>query len=41
VMLLLIAFAFIGYQRRTHRPLIQSISAAKGKPSPTPVQAED
>ena len=41
VVLVLLAVAFIGYQRRVHHPPIQQISATEPKPSPVPVGTED
>jgi hypothetical protein len=41
VMLLLVAIAFIGYERRIHRPWVQPTSATQPKASPSPEQIED
>jgi uncharacterized ion transporter superfamily protein YfcC len=42
VVLILIAIAFVGYQRRVHRHPAQMItSAMELKPSPSPVETED
>jgi len=41
VILVLIAIAFIGYERRVHYPQVESISATEAKPSATPTQTED
>jgi len=41
VMLVLIAIAFIGYERCLHRPRVQPTSTAKAKPSPTIAEIED
>jgi hypothetical protein len=41
MMLVLIVFAFVGYERRTHRSLVQPTSAAELKPSPTAAELED
>ena len=41
VMLVLVAFAFIGYERRIHHPPVHLTSAAKPKASPTPAESED
>jgi hypothetical protein len=38
VMLVLLAVAFIGYERRIHHPPVQTSSATEAKPSPSPVQ---
>ncbi len=40
VMLVLLAFAFIGYERRIHRPVQQGL-ATEAQPSPSPVGTED
>lgn len=40
VMLVLIAIAFVGYERRVHHSPIQS-AAVEAKSSPSPVHAED
>ena len=41
VMLVLIAIAFVGYERRVHHPPVQLTSATESKPSPTPAESED
>jgi hypothetical protein len=41
VMVILIAIAFIGYERRVHRSPIQTIAEVEAKPSPTPMEAKD
>jgi hypothetical protein len=41
VMLILIAIAFIGYERRVHHPAVQLTSATEAKPSPTSAESED
>jgi hypothetical protein len=41
VMLVLIAIAFVGYERRIHRHPAQLTSAMEPKSSPTPVETED
>ena len=41
VILILIAGAFIGYQRSVHQFSTQSTSAAEAKPSPTAFEIED
>jgi hypothetical protein len=41
VMLVLITIAFVRYERRGHRPVVQPISATEPTPSPSPVEAED
>jgi hypothetical protein len=38
VMFALITVAFIGYERRVHRPPIQRTSATQPKSSPSPVE---
>ena len=38
IMLVLIAIAFIGYERRVHHPPAQPPSAVETKPSPSPVE---
>jgi len=40
VMFLLLAFAFIGYERRVNHSPIQQTSTAKPKPSPTALETE-
>ncbi len=41
VMLVLIIFAFVGYERRVHCSPVQLTSATEPKPSPSPVETED
>jgi hypothetical protein len=41
VMFVLIAIAFVGYERRVHRSPVQPTSATEGKPSPTAAEIED
>jgi len=41
VMLILIAIAFVGYERRVHHFPVQPTSATEPKSSPTPAQTED
>jgi hypothetical protein len=41
VMVMLVAIAFIGYERRMHRPSVQPTSATEPKASPSPEQIED
>ena len=41
VMLVLIAIALVGYERRVHRPSVQTTSATEPSPSPSPVEIED
>jgi hypothetical protein len=41
VMLVLLGIAFIGYERRIHRPTVQLTSAAASKASPTPAESKD
>jgi hypothetical protein len=41
IMFMLIAIAFLGYERRTHRHPVRPVSAAETKPSPSPLQTED
>ena len=36
VMLVLIVFAFVGYERRVHRSPVQATSATESKPSASP-----
>jgi hypothetical protein len=38
VMFILLAIAFIGYERRVHRPSVQLTSAVEPKPSPSPFE---
>ncbi len=40
VMLVLIAFAFVGYERRIHRHPAQLTSATEVQASPSPVETE-
>jgi hypothetical protein len=39
--LVLIAIAFMRYERRVHRSPVQSIAEVEAKPSPTPVQTQN
>jgi hypothetical protein len=41
VMLVLIAVAFVRYERRVHRSSVQQTSAMELKPSPSPVEVDD
>jgi hypothetical protein len=41
VMLVLIVFAFVGYERRVHQRPVQPTSATETKPSATPSEIED
>jgi hypothetical protein len=41
VMFVLLAVAFVGYERRVHRHPVQLTSAAEPNPSPSPVENED
>lgn len=41
IILLLIAIAFVRYQRRVHRPSVQLISASEPKASASPVEKEN
>ncbi len=41
VMLVLVAIAFVGYQRRVHRVAALPESATEGKPSASPAKIED
>jgi hypothetical protein len=41
VMLVLLAVAFIGYERRAHRNPVQMTSAAEPNASPSPVETEN
>jgi hypothetical protein len=41
VMLVLLAVAFIGYQRRVYHIPFRPSSATEAKPSPTPSEMED
>jgi hypothetical protein len=41
LMLVLIAIAFAGYERRVHRSAIQSVGAVEMKASPTPAEPGD
>jgi hypothetical protein len=41
VMLILVAVAFIGYERRVHRVHVQSPTAPEMKTSPSPAQTEN
>ena len=40
-MLVLVAIAFIGYERRVHRSPLQRTSVIEPQPTPTPAQTED
>jgi hypothetical protein len=41
VMLVLIAMAFVRYERRLHRPEVQPMLTTEQQPSPSPVETED
>ena len=41
VLFLLLAFAFIGYERRVNRSPVQQTPAMKLKPSPTALETEN
>ena len=41
VMLVLLAVAFIGYERRVHRSAVQQVLATEAKSSPTPSDTEN
>jgi hypothetical protein len=41
VMLILIAVAFLGYERRIHQRPAQPTPATEGKPSPSPAETEN
>ncbi len=41
VMLVLIVFAFVGYEQRVHQRPVKPISATEAKPSPTAAEGED
>jgi hypothetical protein len=41
VMFVLIAIAFVQYERRIHHSPVQRTSATETKPSPSPAEAED
>ena len=41
VMLVLLAIAFIGYERRVHRHPVEITFAVESETSPTPAQNED
>ena len=41
VTLVLIAVAFIGYERRVHQRPVQPTSATEAKPSPSRMEAKD
>jgi hypothetical protein len=41
VMLVLLAVAFIRYERRIHHPPVQTSSATEAKPSPSPAETEN
>lgn len=40
-MLVLVAIAFVGYERRVHRRPVQPTSATEPKPSPSAMQTKD
>jgi hypothetical protein len=41
VMLVLITLAFVRYELRLHRPVVQSTPAIEPKPSPSRVETQD
>jgi len=41
VMLILVAIAFVGYERRVHRFHVRAPNVSEVKASPSPVQIED
>ncbi|HEX3620547.1 MAG TPA: hypothetical protein VHU16_09270 [Candidatus Udaeobacter sp.] len=41
VMFVLLALAFVGYERRIHHPSVQRALATEPKPSPTPAESEN
>jgi hypothetical protein len=41
VMLVLIMFAFVGYQRRVHSAHVRTLAVPEAKTSPTPAQIKD
>ena len=41
VILVLLAIAFVGYERRVHNPPVYMRSATEPTASPTPVETED
>jgi hypothetical protein len=41
LMFVLIAIAFVGYERRVHHPPVQPSSTMEAKPSPTVAEIED
>ncbi|HEY4257264.1 MAG TPA: hypothetical protein VGM66_08635 [Candidatus Udaeobacter sp.] len=41
VMFVLVAVAFVGYERRVHQRPIQPTSTTEAKPSPSPLEVED
>jgi hypothetical protein len=41
IILVLIAGAFVGYERRVHHPPVQPAAAAEPTRSPSPSEAED
>jgi hypothetical protein len=41
VMLILLAIAFVGYERRMHNPPVKMRSTTEPTASPTPVETED
>ena len=41
VMFVLVAIAFVGYERRIHRSSLQPTSAIEAKVSPSPLEVKD
>ena len=41
VMFVLLAVAFVGYERRIHRALVRVTTATEAQPSPSPIKTED
>jgi hypothetical protein len=41
VMLILIAIAFVGYERRVHQTPVRATPATEAKPSPSASESED
>ena len=41
VMFVLLALAFVGYERRIHHASVQRALVTEPKPSPSPAQSED
>ena len=41
VMLVLIAVALVGYERRVHRSMVQPTASTEAKPPPTPPETEN